>query len=155
MILLIRSQIQWFLNASASIKPVERPFTPDGTNDLGKIWRRSSHPARLPSDTKTHQERQKTLAKPNAIMWFHIPLQEAYNEPDRAGLNDEELMVGKFDDGKGSSKHNSGFFYNGIKEAFEADVVGDMFTSPISEVKVLGHGHTHNTDMCRRVDGIW
>ena len=109
-----------------------------------------STPARLPS-----QPRQKTLAKPNAIMWFHIPLQEAYNPPDHAGSNDDELMVGSFDDGKGSSKTNSGFFYNGIKEAFEADVAGDMMSSPVSEVKVLGHGHTHNTDMCRRVDGIW
>lgn len=94
-------------------------------------------------------------------MWFHIPLQEAYNEPDDstggAGpeFKDGRLQLGSFDDGKGSSKHNSGFFYNGIKEAFEADVAGDAFTTPISEVKVLGHGHTHNTDMCRRVDGIW
>lgn len=89
-------------------------------------------------------------------MWFHIPLQEAYNAPDHAGFDDdEELMVGSFDDGKGSSKHNSGFFYNGIKESFEADVSGDMMSKPVSEVKVLGHGHTHNTDMCRRVDGIW
>jgi hypothetical protein len=88
------------------------------------------------------------------MMWFHIPLPEAYDEPDQSSLTDEPLQVGVFDDGKGSSKHNSGFFYNGIKEAFEADI-GDGSVQPISEVKVLGHGHTHNTDMCRRVNGIW
>jgi hypothetical protein len=148
---MIRSQIKWFLNTSASISPIERPFHPDGTEDLGKIWTRASahEPHRLA------RQEAKTLARPNAIMWFHIPLPEAYDDPDRSAFTDEVLQVGTHDDGKGSSKHNSGFFYNGIKEAFEADTVGDMFNSPISEVKVLGHGHTHNTDMCKRVDGIW
>jgi hypothetical protein len=88
------------------------------------------------------------------MMWFHIPLPEAYDEPDTSSLTDEILQVGTHDDGKGSSKHNSGFFYNGIKEAFEADPV-DGLVQPVSEVKVLGHGHTHNTDMCKRVNGIW
>lgn len=149
---MIRSQIKWFLNASASISPIERPFHPDGTEDLGKIWARASTPSRLA------RQESKTLAKPNAIMWFHIPLPEAYDDPDKSAYTDEILRVGSYDDGKGASKHNSGFFYNGIKEAFEADVTdvtSDMFNSPISEVKVLGHGHTHNTDMCKRVDGIW
>jgi len=87
-------------------------------------------------------------------MWFHIPLPEAYDEADTSSITDEILQVGTHDDGKGSSKHNSGFFYNGIKEAFEADPA-DGLVQPVSEVKVLGHGHTHNTDTCKRVNGIW
>jgi len=140
----IRSQIDWFLNTSASISPIERPFQPDGATDLGHIWRRS--PSRLPRV-------EKTLAKPNAMMWFHIPLPEAYDTPDTD--SSEILQVGTHDDGKGASKTNSGFFYNGIKEAFEAVPGGDGMELPVSEVKVLGHGHTHNTDMCKRVNGIW
>ena len=93
------------------------------------------------------------MAKPNAMMWFHIPLPEAYDTPDTD--SNGELQVGTHDDGKGASKTNSGFFYNGIKEAFEAIPGGDGMELPVSEVKVLGHGHTHNTDMCKRVNGIW
>jgi hypothetical protein len=144
-LLTCRSQINWFLNTSASIQPIERPFQPDGTTDLGHIWRRSS-PSRLP-------RAEKTLAKPNAMMWFHIPLPEAYDTPDTD--SNGILQVGTHDDGKGASKTNSGLFYNGIKEAFEAVPGGDGMELPVSEVKVLGHGHTHNTDMCKRVNGIW
>ena len=45
------------------IGPIVRPFTPDGAKDLGSIWERQQHP---PQAMK--------LAKPNALMFFHIPL---------------------------------------------------------------------------------
>ena len=147
------SQIDWFLNASASIKPISRPFQPDGSSDLGNIWSRRSQPYRLPL------QRQVTkLAKPNAMMWFHIPLAEAYNEADIAGFEGEILDVGSESGDPGNSKHNSGFFYNGVKEAFEVEGGGDVEyfgEAKTTEVKVLSHGHCHNTDRCRRVDGIW
>ena len=144
------SQIEWYLNASASIKLIERPFQPDGAADLDKIWRRRSQPSRQPAE---RQDRH--LAKPNAMMWFHIPLQEAYNEAD--SFNMASLDVGSQLDSSGASKHNSGFFYNGIKEAFESPGNGDgsWFNQKTTEVKVLSHGHCHNTDRCRRADGIW
>ncbi|GFZ47944.1 LOW QUALITY PROTEIN: hypothetical protein JCM24511_05691 [Saitozyma sp. JCM 24511] len=154
------SQIEWFLNVSSSIAPIERPFTPDGAEDLGDIWHRSpstrSSPARLPPSSR----QSKTLAKPNAIMWFHIPLPEAYNPPDVAGFDGEELDVGSAFDRSGASKHNSGFFYNAIKQAFEtdddaADEDGWFGAKKTTEVKVLSHGHSHNTDRCRRSDGVW
>ncbi|EIW71023.1 hypothetical protein M231_07534 [Tremella mesenterica] len=143
------SQIDWFRNVSSSIKPISRPFQPDGAEDLGKIWNRPNE-----------KERRSTkLAKPNAMMWFHIPLPEAYNPPDRSGFDDEELDLGVQLDKSGASKHNSGFFYNAIKESYEkggTDQDEDWFDSPkVSEVKVLSHGHCHNTDRCRRVDGVW
>lgn len=40
-----------------------RPFTPDGMKDIGGIWKRD--------DQLTPEVR---LAKPNAFMFFHIPL---------------------------------------------------------------------------------
>ncbi len=49
----------------ASINAIERPFHPDTGKDLGNIWRRQSDQI-LPTSHK--------LAKPNALMFFHIPL---------------------------------------------------------------------------------
>ncbi|WVQ91834.1 hypothetical protein IAS59_005638 [Cryptococcus gattii] len=141
------SQIDWYRNVSSSIKPIERPFKPDGTDDLSGIWSRRSHPSRLSRDGS------QTLAKPNAMMWFHIPLPEAYNAPDRSSLG--ELDVGDQMDGVGSSKHNSGFFYNAIKTTYDNEENEGYFGKKTAEVKVLSHGHCHNTDRCRRVDGIW
>jgi len=78
------SQIDWFLQESgmrssllclsallmirlsASIDTIERPFTPDGTKDLGSVWKRQGVDQITP-DTRR-------LAKPNALMFFHIPL---------------------------------------------------------------------------------
>ena len=146
------SQIDWFLGESAAIKSIARPFTPDGASDLDKIWTRSrSSPSRLP-------RAETRLAKPNAIMWFHIPLPEAYNAADTEGYDGEELDVGSQLDGPGNSKHNSGFFYNAIKEAFEVEDGGEVEffgKAKTTEVKVLSHGHCHITDRCRRTDGIW
>lgn len=133
------SQIEWFKNVSASIKPIQRPFHPDGGEDLGRIWGKSRF---------TRQTEQR-LAKPNAMMWFHIPLPEAYNDADQ-GEDGTVLDVGDQMDGSGASKHNSGLFASGIKEALEANT-----DDKISEVKITSHGHCHNTDRCRRVDGVW
>jgi hypothetical protein len=61
-------------------------------------------------------------------------------------------------DWAGASKHNSGFFHNGIKQAIDVpsgNRDGWTDADKVNEVKVLSHGHCHNTDRCRRVDGIW
>ena len=85
------------------------------------------------------------------MMFFHIPLPEAYSDPDTSGYDGDALDVGSQLDGSGASKHNSGFFYNALKQALQSD--DDLI--PTTEVKVLSHGHCHNTDRCRRSDGIW
>jgi hypothetical protein len=48
----------------ASINPIQRPFTPDTGKDLGPSWGRQDQVT--PNVLK--------LAKPNALMFFHIPL---------------------------------------------------------------------------------
>ena len=53
----------FFQHVLDSINPIVRPFTPDGGKDFGDVWERQQHP---PSVQK--------LAKPNALMFFHIPL---------------------------------------------------------------------------------
>ncbi|ORX34309.1 Metallo-dependent phosphatase-like protein [Kockovaella imperatae] len=134
------SQIDWYKAQSEAIKPIERPFRPDGASDLGKIWRRRN----------TRQIR--TLAKPNAMMFFHIPLPEAYGPADISGYDGDELDVGDQLDGQGNSKQNSGFFHDAIKATYEAESEDG---TPTAEIKVLSHGHCHNTDRCRRSEGIW
>lgn len=79
-----QDQIDWFLEESgkyssyvhlqaahnsgqtARISAIERPFTPDGTKDLGELWKRQSFDQVTPTTRR--------LAKPNALMFFHIPL---------------------------------------------------------------------------------
>jgi len=52
-------------NFTGSINQIERPFTPDSGKDLGNIWAKRQD--QLTPDIKR-------LAKPNALMFFHIPL---------------------------------------------------------------------------------
>ena len=52
-----------FVVISGSINPIIRPFTPDGSKDFGSIW-----------DRQQHTPPPQKLAKPNALMFFHIPL---------------------------------------------------------------------------------
>ncbi len=136
------SQIEWFRKVSGSVDAIERPFRPDGADDLGKIWKR-----RL-------EGRQSTLAKPNAMMWFHIPLVEAFDPADTttdpAYANGQlDLGVADAPKGHGADKLTKGdFFAKGVAKMLEAE-------GGRTEVKVLSHGHVHNTDRCRRVHGVW
>jgi hypothetical protein len=61
----LKDQINWFLQQSGSIDPIERPFSPDTADDFGDLWKRQSDQI-APTTRK--------LAKPNALMFFHIPL---------------------------------------------------------------------------------
>lgn len=65
-------QIDWFLQQSASIKPILRPFQPDGAADLGHIGTRAK--AKTPAPDAAPAQ---TLAKPNALMFYHIPMYAA------------------------------------------------------------------------------
>jgi hypothetical protein len=85
-------------------------------------------------------------------MFFHIPLPEAYAPADFDSQLQRPLDVGSQLDGEGSSSHNGGFFYNGIKQAPEVE---GPESDGRTEVKILAHGHCHITDRCRRVSGIW
>ncbi|GJJ11195.1 hypothetical protein Clacol_005427 [Clathrus columnatus] len=152
------SQIEWFLSESDKIPPIIRPFKPDTSKDLGKVWKRQ---AALPSDE------EERLAKPNALMFFHIPIPEvmpardnqsvsltpilfqAYNDADVDPVTGKTLNVGQQLDGKGSPKKNVGFFDKAVLSAPESeDGVG-------REVKVIGNGHSHVSENCRRIRGVW
>jgi hypothetical protein len=160
------SQIEWFKKESQAIRPVERPFTPDGADDLGKIWtgrrrsRRGSgegdaeEKASGKSRLKPEQQRQgkTTLAKPNAIMFFHIPLAQSYGPVDKDPVTGLALDVGTQlpGDGQGNSKSDAGMF-DGLLQTFEVDGevgvesgAGEGKGLRMPEVKVIGHGHSHS-----------
>ena len=138
-----QNQIDWFLQESASHAAIERPFRPDTGKDLGHNWIRQ--------DQVTPSIRK--LAKPNALMFFHMPLPETYNKPDLDPQTDRPLDAGISNlDTPGNAKVNEGFFENGILKALESDRTSGQL---IPEVKVIGNGHCHLTENCRRVKGVW
>ncbi|KAI0085829.1 Metallo-dependent phosphatase [Irpex rosettiformis] len=137
-----QDQIDWFLEESSRISTIERPFAPDGVKDIGGVWSRQ--------DQVTPQLR---LAKPNAMMFFHIPLAEAYSAADKDPITGKPLDVGIHDEeSPGNAKHQDGFFHKGLLQAMESEHRG---VGSAREVKVVANGHSHVTENCRRIKGIW
>ncbi|KAG6891215.1 hypothetical protein C0995_008467 [Termitomyces sp. Mi166 len=129
---------------SSMIKPIQRPFQPDSTKDFGHAWK--ARQEQITPDTRR-------LAKPNALMFFHIPLQEAYMKADSDPRTHDALDVGIHgQEPPGNAKGNAGFYENGILKAMESEHVGK---GNALEVKVIGNGHCHITENCRRVKGVW
>ncbi|KAH7913045.1 Metallo-dependent phosphatase-like protein [Hygrophoropsis aurantiaca] len=138
-----QDQIDWFLEQSMSIQPINRPFSPDTGKDLGNIWTRQEQitPA-------THR-----LAKPNALMFFHIPLQESYSTADRNPHTGQLLDFGLHGlETPGASEKNDGFFSKGLLAALESD---HRAGGGVPEVKVVANGHCHITEDCKRVKDVW
>ncbi|GJE90394.1 metallo-dependent phosphatase [Phanerochaete sordida] len=135
-------QINWFLEQSSRISPIVRPFMPDNVKDLGGVWKRQGQ---ITPETR--------LAKPNAMMFFHIPLQEAYAMADLNPITKAPLDVGLHGlEPRGSSTKQDGFYHKGVLQALETDHTGGGHAR---EVKVIANGHCHITDNCRRVQGVW
>ncbi|RDX54151.1 Metallo-dependent phosphatase [Lentinus brumalis] len=139
-----QNQIDWFLQESSSIDAIERPFIPDGAKDLGGIWARQNGQV-VPGERR--------LAKPNALMFFHIPMQESYSAADVNPATGLPLDVGQHDlEESGAAKKQDGFFHKGLLQALESD---HRAGGRATEVKVVANGHCHVTENCRRVKGVW
>jgi len=142
-----QSQIDWFLQESASINQIKRPFSPDTGKDFGSIWKKKRQ-----AGTQITPERSK-LAKPNALMFFHIPLQESYKPADLDPTTHKPLDVGIHGlEASGAAEKSDGFFEKGLSKAIESDHIA---IGNLTEVKVVANGHCHVTENCRRVSGIW
>ena len=113
---------------------------PDGAKDLGAIWPRQSDNV------------MQRLAKPNALVFFHIPLPETYHDADIDSSSKKKLDFGSQLDGKGASKTNGHFFEQAIRKTFESE---EGSGSKVPEVKVIGNGHCHASDNCRRISNVW
>ncbi|KAM0793498.1 hypothetical protein ACM66B_000937 [Microbotryomycetes sp. NB124-2] len=148
----------------------------DVDEDEGDIEAQEANPLleeetydRTPTKMHVGPTRAKPLvAKPNALMFFHIPLQEAYKSPIDIGKDGTRLLIGNRYEGSGAPKKNSGFFKQGVSAQKEqvsleengpADGWWDGESGPVTfgrpEVKVIANGHCHISEDCRRVDGTW
>lgn len=141
----------WTYLCTASIDPIERPFHPDGAKDIGDLW------ARQATDQVTPDTRR--LAKPNALVFFHIPLyvrhtffsksnsyiicrQESYAAADINPLTGRPLDVGLHDlEESGAAKKQDGFYHKGVLQAMESD---HRAGGNAREVKVISNGHCHS-----------
>ncbi|KAG8215016.1 Metallo-dependent phosphatase-like protein [Butyriboletus roseoflavus] len=95
----------------------------------------------------------RKLAKPNALMFFHIPLQESYGTPDTDSRTGQPLDIGLHElEGPGSAKNSDGMFDNGLTKALESQ---NLAAGVIPEVKVVANGHCHITEDCKRVQDVW
>ncbi|KAH8925342.1 hypothetical protein BT69DRAFT_1295705 [Atractiella rhizophila] len=162
-----QNQIDWYKRVSNEVTPILRPWSPsvlaDGDSTFG-LWgseedekpnadairikeRRRSKDRKLRRRAPQEERRMK---KPNALMFFHIPIQEAYADPDVDPWNGEELMIGEKWEPEGSPAYNSGIFHNAILTQKE-----EKSPSSLPEVKALSFGHSHATSTCRRVSKVW
>ncbi|EDR14080.1 uncharacterized protein LACBIDRAFT_244580 [Laccaria bicolor S238N-H82] len=142
----IPTEYDWIRQVGASIKSIQRPFSPDTGKDLGHNW----EVRQQPDDQITPAVAK--LAKPNALMFFHIPLPESYSKADIDSQTKKPLDVGLHGlESPGNAKKSDGFFERGILKALESEHI----TNNIQEVKVIGNGHCHVTENCRRVKGVW
>ncbi|KXN86602.1 putative inactive purple acid phosphatase 29 [Leucoagaricus sp. SymC.cos] len=131
---------------SSSISQIERPFHPDTAKDLGHNFQ-----ARQGEDQLTPSNRR--LAKPNALMFFHIPLPESYSKADIDPQSKKPLDVGiSGQEDPGNAKKNGGMFEKGILKATES---AHKANGNALEVKAIANGHCHITENCRRIKGIW
>lgn len=81
---------------------------------------------------------------------IHIVVRpESYNDPDPDTETPSRFDIGSVLDGQGSAKTNGHFFEEALLRARETEAPG----AP-SEVKVVGNGHCHVTDRCRRVTSV-
>ncbi|KAG2046800.1 hypothetical protein BDR06DRAFT_1034421 [Suillus hirtellus] len=123
-------QINWFLQESSKIQAIQHPFTPDTGKDFGSIWNRQANQI-----TPTMHK----LAKPNAMMFFHIPLQELYGTADRDPRTGQVLDISLHNlERSGAAKKSDGMFDKGLKKALES---GHIASGDIPEVKVVANGH--------------
>ncbi|MBW0558234.1 hypothetical protein O181_097949 [Austropuccinia psidii MF-1] len=123
------SQIAWYKNQSDSQPKLRRPYWP--------AYERFAH--------QTNQT--EAIKKPPALMFFHIPLPEAYGPTDKNPKTGGELVFGNQIEGQLSSEKGDEFFKNAILQSNDG-------TSE-TEVKVIVNGHAHLTDTCRRHEGVW
>ncbi|CAH7666423.1 Metallo-dependent phosphatase-like protein [Phakopsora pachyrhizi] len=120
------SQIDWYRRISESQPKVMRPYRPD-------FSKKKTQPV--------------VAKKPAALMFFHIPLPEAYEEADKNPETGAEMVYGNQIEGNQAPKHDKGFY----EKAILATNDGGSET----EVKAIFNGHAHVTDTCRRHKGVW
>ncbi|GAA5994112.1 hypothetical protein JCM5350_008099 [Sporobolomyces pararoseus] len=139
----------------------------DSTSSLGQASQFLPEPLELPAGPTRANPME---AKPNSMVFFHIPLQQSYTaDIDVAPSGKQRLVIGERLEGAGASKTDSGFFEQAVlaqgellasggKEKVVDEFWDGEYSAPTEgrpEVKVLAHGHCHLSADCRRVKGVW
>ncbi|GAA5949588.1 hypothetical protein JCM3765_002715 [Sporobolomyces pararoseus] len=139
----------------------------ESTSYLGQASKFLPKPLELPAGPTRANPME---AKPNSMVFFHIPLQQSYTaDIDVAPSGKERLVIGERLEGAGASKTDSGFFEQAVlaqgellatggKEKVVDEFWDGEYSAPTEgrpEVKVLAHGHCHLSADCRRVKGVW
>jgi hypothetical protein len=108
---------------------IQRPWKPDGGKDLSGIWTKRGRKNRQATE-------KRTIAKPNGMMFYHIPIEETYSTPDVDVKSGKPLDVGEQMEKKEYPKTNGRMFEDGLMKAHENELGG-------REVKVVANGHCH------------
>lgn len=122
------SQIDWYRNQSEHQPTLVRPYRPAGYRPAGSP---SPHLTKL----VRRQQKSRKTRKPPAIMFFHIPLPEAYEKADKITATGGELVYGNQRQGPMCPNKGVGFFERGVLNV--TDGAGE------TEVKVIANGHAH------------
>ncbi|GAA95593.1 uncharacterized protein L969DRAFT_101695 [Mixia osmundae IAM 14324] len=151
------SQLSWYRDTSSLVKTIMRPYRAPVMEDFPTITDGRQRKRR--SRISRRQFDGQTLKKPNAMVFFHIPLIEAFDEPDKSE-NGEPLKMGVQLEGSGASNTNSHFLTEALLQQTEygsrdAEDMQDIRGDILPEAKVLVHGHDHITERCARIKHIW
>ncbi|KAI7943492.1 hypothetical protein MJO28_011020 [Puccinia striiformis f. sp. tritici] len=133
-----KSQIEWYKKSSNEQPRILRPYEP----------------------SQGYQDRSKSMSntekkKPIGLMFFHIPLPEAYGTADINPRSHGELVFGNQREGRLNAEAGDEFFKNAILTTPISDSLSPNTTSFEPEIKVIANGHAHATDTCRKHKGVY
>ncbi|KAA1112778.1 hypothetical protein PGT21_009451 [Puccinia graminis f. sp. tritici] len=133
-----KSQIEWYKTESSHQPRVLRPYeTSAGYRDRAQS-----------------KENEGKKTKPVGLMFFHIPLPEAYAKADLNPKSRAELLFGNQREGPLNAEDGDQFFTNAIRTTSISDAPSNS-TSFEPEIKVIANGHAHATDTCRQHQGVY
>ncbi|PLW52856.1 hypothetical protein PCANC_08713 [Puccinia coronata f. sp. avenae] len=134
-----KSQIEWYKQESSRQPRVLRPYSPSP----------EYHAKAQSSDVEGQKQ------KPIGLMFFHIPLPEAYARADINPTTHGELVFGNQREAPLSAEVGDHFFQNAILATSISDRHPPNSTTFEPEIKVIANGHAHATDTCRKHQGVY
>lgn len=135
-----KSQVEWYRRESEQQPRVLRPFQPT-----------DEYRQKLKSISSNDQA---ALSKPLGMMFFHIPLPEAYDRADVNTKTGGELVSGNQREKSMHAEDGDQFFQKAIlTTSIRSSISQNQTFEP--EIKVIANGHAHMTDTCRRHQGVY
>ncbi|OAW00072.1 hypothetical protein PTTG_08617 [Puccinia triticina 1-1 BBBD Race 1] len=133
-----KSQIEWYKRQSEAQPRVLQPY------EASAGYRARAAAA----------ENAGKKSKPVGLMFFHIPLPEAYAKADLNPKSKAELVFGNQRESPLNAEDGDHFF----EKAIRATPISDSHSNATTfepEIKVIANGHAHATDTCRQHQGVY